>query len=393
MENHRQPVLPLFSPEKFYDPEIKRKKSTQKVSLSDLREEQRIIVGIGDVFGKLYRDLSFDTLLQSTKKSKQWNSILKTCVLARLAHPSSKRETASFLEQDYGIKVPLEKIYRMMDHVSSCEDEIKQRVSTSTLGLLGGKLNILFFDVTTLYFESTEQDELKSFVFSKDCKFKEVQVVLSLITTEHGLPVGYEVFPGKTFEGNTLIETLLRVKSLYKAEDITLVADRGMLSEKNLLLLEDQNIQYIVGAKLKSMGQETRENILEESGYKADVVSGELHWLKEIEYKKRRLIFSYSCRRAHKDFNDRKRLVERLMKKSTDGQLKVKDLIPNYGTKKYLKVEGGRASIHEKKIWEDSQWDGLHGIISNSGKTKKELIEKYRGLWQIEESFRINSAP
>ena len=392
MKNNRQPVLPLFSPEEFYDPEIKKKTSLKdKVSISNLREEQRIVIGIGEVFGKLYTDLSLDTVITKSRRDKQWNALLKTCVLARLANPSSKRETASFLEQDYGIKIPLEKIYRMMNHVAACEDEIKQRITSSTLDLFGGKLNVLFFDVTTLYFESIHQDELRDFGFSKDCKFKEVQVVLSLITTEYGVPISYEIFQGNTFEGNTLIETLKGVKSKYKVADITLVADRGMFSEKNLSLLEEENIQYIVGAKLRTMDKKTKEAILEENSYKANMVSEELHWMKEIEYKKRRLILGYSRQRAHKDFKDRQRLIDRLIKKSTDGKIKIKDIIPNYGTKKYLKVDGGNAAINEEKISIDAQWDGLHGIITNTrNKTCSELMERYRGLWQIEESFRIN---
>ena len=107
MKNNRRPVLPIFAPEQFYDPQLRKKQPvTDQVCLSHLREEQRVIVGIGEVFGKLYEDLRFNTLLTDTYKDKSWNSILKTCVLARVANPCSKRETASFLEQDYGIKIP-----------------------------------------------------------------------------------------------------------------------------------------------------------------------------------------------------------------------------------------------------------------------------------------------
>ena len=116
------------------------------------------------------------------------------------------------------------------------------------MNLFENKLNILFFDVTTLYFESTKQDELRDFGFSKDCKFKEVQVVLSLITTDYGMPISYELFPGNTFEGSTLIETIKQVKITYNVDNITMVADRGMFSEKNLQVLEEENIQYVVGA-------------------------------------------------------------------------------------------------------------------------------------------------
>ena len=392
MKNNRQPVLPIFSPEDIYNPERRKKKSTEdKVFISKLREDQRLIVGLGEVFGKLYSDLGFDSIIKKTRKDKQWNSILKTCVISRLANPSSKRETASFLEQDYGIKVPLEKIYRMMDHLDGFEDEIKHKVSSSSIDLLGQHVNIVFFDVTTLYFESIKSDDLREFGFSKDCKFKEVQVVLALITTEHGLPIGYELFPGNTFEGHTLIETVSKVRSKFNALDITLVADRGLLSEQNLSALEKQGIQYIIGAKLRKMDKKTQESILEAHAYKASCVANELHWLKEVDHKGRRLVVSYSKKRAAKDAKDRQRFIDRLMKRAKDGKIKIKDLIPNYGTKKYLQVDGGKATINEQKMVKDALWDGIHGIISNvKNKPHCELVEKYRGLWQVEEAFRVN---
>ena len=259
MKNSRAPILPLFSPEKFYDPELKRKRPSEKqVNLLGLREEQRIIMGIGDVFGKLYRDLSFDSVIKGTRRNQQWNALLKMCVLARMANPSSKRETASFLEQDYGIKAPLEKIYRLMDHISDCEDEIKQRIASSTLSLFENKLNVLFFDVTTLYFESTKQDELRNFGFSKDCKFKDVQVVLSLITTDYGMPIGYELFPGNTFEGNTLIETLKQVKVKYSVDNVTIGSGSGDVFRKKPSGTRRRGHTVCCWSKVEKYGQENK---------------------------------------------------------------------------------------------------------------------------------------
>ena len=139
------------------------------------------------------------------------------------------------------------------------------------------------------------------------------------------------------------------------------------------------------------MDKKTKGKILEESGVRPCIVSNELHWSKEIEYKGRRLVISYSSKRAQKDMKDRSRLIERLLKKAKDGKIKVKDLIPNYGTKKYIKVTNNNAGIDLDKIDKDAEWDGIHGIISNNqNKDCVELMESYRGLWQIEESFRVN---
>jgi transposase len=390
METDKQPCLPFLDPLKVLKGNRQKKESSDTVKIKNLREEQRIIDGIGDVFGKLYDDLKLDKLIFGTHKDEQWNDILESCVLARIANPVSKRRSASLLEEDYGIKIPLERIYRMMDHVADRESDIKQRIAQTTLSLFQEQVDVLFFDVTTLYFESIDTDELRAFGFSKDCKFKEVQVVLALVTTTKGLPITYKLFPGNTYEGGTLVEMVKDLQTQYAIKNILLVADRAMFSEENLSFMESLGIQYIVAAKLKTLSKSFKSDILH-ADYKEEVIGDELHWLKEFEHKSRRLVVGYSAKRAGKDAADRQRLVDRLMKKVKGDKIKVKDLIPNYGSKKYISVENGSASINQEKIKADAEWDGLHGVITNAtDKTSSELLSRYRELWQIEEAFRIS---
>lgn len=390
MEEEKQPTLPFFDPMNVLKAGRQKKESGDTVKVGNLREEQRIIDGIGDVFGKLYKDLKLDKLIGGTHKDAQWNDILESCVLARIANPVSKRRTASLLDEDYGIKIPLEKIYRVMDHVADREADIKQHIAQTTLSLFKEHVDVLFFDVTTLYFESIETDELRDFGFSKDCKFKEVQVVLALVTTTKGLPITYRLFPGNTYEGGTLVGMVQDLQTQYTIDNILLVADRAMFNEENLSQMESLGIQYIVAAKLKALPRNLKTDIFQ-AEYKADVIGDELHWLKEFEHKSRRLVVGYSSKRAKKDAADRQRLVDRLMKKVKGNKIHVKDLIPNYGSKKYITVENSSATINQEKIEADAQWDGLHGVITNvADKTPGELLSRYRELWQIEEAFRIN---
>ena len=390
METEKQPCLPFLDPIKLLKDNPQKKESSDTVKIKNLREEQRIIDGIGDVFGKLYKDLKLDKLIGGTHKDEQWNNILESCVLARIANPVSKRRSASLLEEDYGIKIPLEKIYRMMDHVADRESDIKQRIAQTTLSLFQEQVDVLFFDVTTLYFESIDTDELRAFGFSKDCKFKEVQVVLALVTTTKGLPITYKLFPGNTYESGTLVEMVKDLQTQYAIKNILLVADRAMFNEENLSFMESLGIQYIVAAKLKALPKSLKSDILH-ADYNEEVIGDELHGLKEFEHKSRRLVVGYSAKRAGKDAVDRQRLVDRLMKKVKGDKIKVKDLIPNYGSKKYISVENGSASINQEKIKADAQWDGFHGVITNAtDKTSSELLSRYRELWQIEEAFRIS---
>ncbi len=390
--NQRQPNLPLFDPQTIPEtPSDSKTDETRQINieLGDLREEQRIIDGIGDVFGKLYKDLGFNNILRKTRKNTQWNAILKSCVLARVANPVSKRRTASMLEQDYGVRIPLEKIYRMMDHVADQEEDIKKSVAYTTRSILEEEFDVLFFDVTTLYFESVQSDELREFGFSKDCKFKETQVVLALVTTKQGLPVTYELFPGNIYEGATLIQMVQKLKKTYNINNILLVADRPCLPKR--IYFSWISLEYLYRCrKIKTLPNKLKEEILESSELRAAVAGNELHWLKEFEHKNRRLIVSYTKNRALKDAKDRQRLIDRLMKKVKNGKIRIKDLIPNYGSKKFISIESGKAIVNEEKIEESARWDGLHGVITNSDKNPTDMLSRYRELWRIEEAFRIS---
>ena len=391
IKNEKQPVLPLFAPEDIYCSQKPKAPTDDTVAIKELREEQRIVTGIGEVFGKLYSDLGFDTLLRGTRKNAQWNTILKSCVLARLANPVSKRRTASLLEEDYAIKISLEKIYRMMDHVAEKEETIKKAVGQTTLSLFNQTVDVLFFDVTTLYFESVVKDELRDFGYSKDCKFKETQVTLALVTSTDGLPITYEVFPGNMYEGHTLLKMVKKLKEQYTLATILLVADRAMFTNANLDGMDEEGVNYIVASRLRSLSKDIKEDIISSSDYTAAVVENELHWVKEYANNNRRLIVSYSSERAKKDAADRQRLIDRVMKRVKNKKIKIKDLIPNYGTKKYLDITGGEAVINETKIEQDGKWDGLHGVITNvEEETAANILSRYKGLWQIEEAFRIS---
>jgi len=391
LENTRAPVLPIFDPYDFYTVRTAAREATteDKVNFLDTTKEQKINTGIVDVFGSQYDQMNFFEAIKNSRKDEQWNKILKSCVLSRIANPCSKRKTSKELRLDFDVDVPLEKIYRMMDQLSKNEKRIKNNILQQTKTLLDNQVDVMFFDVTTLYFESFEPDELRNFGFSKDCKFKETQIVLALITTTEGLPISYELFPGNMSEGKTLIEMIKALKGNYDLHQVFLVADRAMFTEANLSMMDEEGVQYVVACKLKSQKQELKEEILKKDWIGSINNEGTASF--EFEQHERRLIVEYSTKRAKKDAQDRQRLIERLLKKVKNGKIKVSALINNHGTKKYVKISSGNAEIDRDKIASDERWDGLHGVITNvKGKTSEELLGRYRGLWQIEAAFRMN---
>ena len=233
--------------------------------------------------------------------------------------------------------------------------------------------------------------------YSKDNKVKETQVVLALMTTIDGLPLGYELFPGNTYEGATLINAVDALSKRYDIIDTSVVADRAMFTKENMQALDDRGVNFIISAKLKTMKKEFIEEILcdveKALGDKDDKMPS---WVGEYEHEGRRLVIGYSSKRAAKDKSDRDRLLLRVRKKLKDGKVKVSDLVKNTGTKKYLKFcnkNKEMAILDEDKIKRAERWDGIYGIISSHDKQEMscdKIFDRYRGLWQIEDAFRVN---
>ena len=173
------------------------------VNLKSLREEHRIISGIHDIYGSLYDEIGFGALMKGCPAS---SGIMKDIVIGRLSRPCSKKATVELLETDFGIDIPLEKVYRMLDTLSK-KHRIKRLQEITwqhCKRLMDDEVSVMFYDCTTLYFESFTEDELRRFGYSKDHKFNQGQVLLALMVTTEGLPVGYEVFPGDTYEGKNI---------------------------------------------------------------------------------------------------------------------------------------------------------------------------------------------
>ena len=284
-----------------------------EVKLSDLVEEKRVNEGINDIAGKMFDDLGFDSILKSRKDT----DLLKHLVLARFITPQSKAKTCQWLQAHQDKKYDSDQVYLLMDKIFKHIPSIKKMVYLQTKNLLPEQqMDLLFFDVTTLYFESTEPDDLREKGFSKDHKHHQTQVVLALATNKDGLPIGYELFPGNTAEIKTLIRSIIKWRVDFKIEKICFVADRGLFSETILVLLEENKFEYIIGCPLRKMSQELKGQILDEKDYKAGAVSQDAIWTKNIELKNGRTIVSnFSKKRAIKDAHERQKLLDKLEKK------------------------------------------------------------------------------
>jgi len=388
----------LFSPEELARTNRKEKHASETdkdyhVNLKNLVEEQRVVSGIHDVYGSLFDQLSFDSILKNPARQVAAVRIFRDIVLARIANPLSKRASVDMLEEDFGITLDLDRVYQMMDELDETAiRKLNDLAYEHTVGLFTGKLDVVFFDCTTLYFETFEEDEFRKNGYSKDLKFNQPQVLLALMVTKEGLPIGYQAFEGSTYEGHTLIPALKELRQRYSVDKVVFVADAGMLNTDNIQEMQTENIDYIVGSRLRNLPQELQKQVLNLENYtQVKTVTDDVYKVGQFEYKGQRLIVSYSAKRARKDAADREKAIEKLQKKITK-QKNPKDYLSNYGNRKYLQIKGETAiQLNVEKIATESRWDGLHGAISNTKDLSgHEILSQYKHLWEVENAFRIS---
>jgi len=380
----------LFKPEeivKLGESKKQYKDSDYIVNVKNLVEEQRLISGIHDVYGKLFSNLGYHKVIARPSRNKMAVRIFTDIVLARIANPVSKMASIDRLEEDFGVTIDLDKAYRMMDKLDTAAlERLKKTTYQNSLNLLGSKIEVIFYDATTIYFESFSEDELKRNGFSKDHKHNQPQILLALMVTSDGLPVDYEIFSGDTYEGHTLIPALTKIRKRYHIDKIVFVADSAMLSQENIAELEEEGLEYIVGARLKKVKNKLKDKILDHNNYK-EITPG--YQIAHFSDGNREIVVSYSSKRALKDASDRKKAIAKL-KKKLEKSRSPKQHLSNSGYRKYLKIEG-RSTIllDEEKIASESLWDGLHGVVTNAKLSGEEILARYNDLWNVEAAFRV----
>lgn len=311
------------------------------------------------------------------------DDILKQLVIARLSQPMSKLATVDYLKSHFDEDVQLHKIYRYLDKLYNTQKDKVQQISIShTKKLLGGKVGLMFYDVTTLYFETDYEDGFRENGFSKDGKHNQPQLVLGLLVSRDGYPLSYSLFPGKQYEGYTMIPIVEDfVRRFDLGDDFVVVADSGLMSKTNIKLLESGGYRYIVGARIKSESEKIKKWIL--SREKED---GVFH---ETRKGNARLIIGYSARRAKKDSYNRDKGVTRLKKAFKSGKV-TKDNINKRGYNKFLEISDDiHVCIDDQKIQEDKRWDGLKGYLTNTALPAEEVYFQYSSLWIVERAYRI----
>jgi transposase len=345
--------------------------------VQNLSNRQVHTIGPELIFGVIFDQIGF----QSIK-----DELFRHIVIARLAYPTSKLKTVDYLYRYRGIKMDVSAVYRFLDKLNNKYKAKVQRLAYEyTKNTLRGNISVVFYDMTTLYFEAEEEDDLRKIGFSKDGKFQKPQIMLGMLVGEEGLPIGYDIFRGNTFEGHTLLPTLKKIRKQYGFTLPIVVADAALLSKDNLKNLSEAQYQFIIGTRIKNERDEIKKQILIKARVMKDGNS-----LVIRKKDKTRLVVTYSEKRAKKDQRNRERGLRKLREKVKTGKL-TKQHINNRGYNKFLTLKGEVAvEIDKNKIAEDKQWDGVKGYLTNTNLRAKNIVKNYGQLWQIEKAFRIS---
>jgi len=352
------------------------KEDTQADLLFDALSNASIkTLGPEITFGKIYDFIGFGQIKED---------MFRHLVVSRIAFPLSKLKTIDYLYRYQGVMLDIDAVYRFLDKLNSrLKDQVEHIAFAHTLRVLNGNISVVFYDMTTLYFEASDEDDLRKAGFSKDGKHQNPQIFIGLLVGLGGYAIGYDIYEGNTYEGHTLIPFIEKISKKFNLNKPVIVADAGLLSNENIKALEENQYEYIIGARLKNESEKIKTIIIG-SKFKDGTM---LSIAKSAET---RLVVNFSSTRASKDSYNRQRGLRRLEKQIRVGKL-TKSSINNKGYNKYLKMTGDVSiEIDYEKYARDDKWDGLKGYFTNTKLTDSEVLENYKNLWHIEKAFRMS---
>lgn len=331
---------------------------------------------IGVYYSFLYELIS--KLLRIIGLERIRNQLLLDFVLLRIIEPASKLRSIELLDEYFGIK------HRRQNYYQSASEWLRLKSKVESIVLRFARVHynfdfeLLFYDVTTLYFESFSEDELRKKGFSKDNKSQQPQILVALMVSKEGFPITYEVFAGNTFEGHTIIPVVKKFINKNKVKNLTVIADAAMISSDNILELKANRINYIVGARLGNLSND----IIDKIDKKMPRKDGKTIRVKtDNGY----LICSYSLARYQKSNYEMEKQIEKA-KLIIDNPSKNKKL-------KFLKSCEKKLELNEKLIDKTKILLGIKGYYTNLDKTEVDdhtIIERYNELYRIEQAFRMS---
>jgi len=361
-----------------------------------IHEISRYNYGFPLAIKKLLQIYSLDTFFKAVSRRKDLNYNLSQSVnlliSERLNDPVSKLSNYHNQYDYLGLeKMELQHIYRTLDHLNENQEQVKKLIFSKGRNLFNQQLDIVFYDVTTFYFDSDKEDGFREKGFGKDGKIGKTIIAFGLLIDQNKQPVGYEVYRGKQYEGHTFADAVTRLKKKYHIGKVICVADTGMMNKDNRELTQGAEYEYIFGERLKNLAQGIQNEILDLSKYQElkidDIDSDKPVVLRYYitTHQGRKLITTYSSKRAEKDKKERETKIEKAKL-----FLEHPDQLGKKAKAFYLKKEGDSTyTLDIEKIQHSQRFDGFMCIATNNKDLPTEkILDAYKQLYKIEQSFR-----
>ena len=359
------------------------------------------ILGPLIIIDALFKQLGLYELLADLKKKHSkvqfdFVKIIFTLVVSRFVEPCSKLKVFShwqkqfypyFLEKE----LHLQDIYRSLDILAKHKEDIEKTLyhKGKTQMNLFNQCDVVLYDLTTLRFESTREDldNLRRFGYSKEKRSDFTQVVFGLLVDAEGMPLGFDVYPGNTYEGKTMSEVISKLSKKFNVRRFILVGDRGLFSKEDLELFQDKGHEFIVGLKLGLLKARSSEiyNLKNFAWLNEDVA------IYETSYKGYRCIISWSRKRSERDKKLRGDILSKLEAKLSKKTINPKDFISNSNYKQYIIYPTSKSPpmLNKEAIIESEKTDGFFGMMTNTRDLRsRDIILNYKQLWKIEGAFR-----
>ena len=354
---------------------------------SDWVKEYGSIIIFRRVWERLGIDIHIKKYLSKRKIGFDAEALIYTMVLNRLMEPKSELAIHDWSKSLYGIKPPkdLNRWYRALDFIIKHKEVIEKDLFESQKDLFNSEVDIILMDTTSLvYFgDGDKAESILNYGYSKEKRFDLKQVIVGILMTKEGLPIGHEVYPGNTNDIKAFKEMTRAVKTRFKIRRVIIVCDRGMVSEDNIQTLKLDGYEYVVGMRMRQLKEEDAKKILSIKDM-ASVTEGLKG--KEVHFKDRRLIVCFNEEESLKDKKKREEIIARLIVKlKTQG---LKSLLIHKEYSKYLRIKADKPSLDEERVKSEELFDGKFVLETNTNLNWKEAILVYKDLWRVEAGFR-----
>ena len=385
-------------------------------NLLEPNTEQTVDMNYGHFFlDSIYRTLGITDFIGNYKFETNFkydlDEILRLLTFSRILNPMSKKATVENQDMYFEkFNVDLKSVYKSLSNLSEMKTDLQNHLNKKVSETYGRDASLVFYDVTNYYFETEIEDDLKKKGPSKEKRSTPI-VQMGLLIDSKGLPIAYDLFPGNTHDSSTLIPFIKNMRKQYNFGKIILTADKGLNSGKNLAYLKSKNDGYIVSQRIRGMSKVFVNEVLSDEGYACNE-RGTFKiksFFRERETKdennekiilKEKVVCFWS-----KDYDDREKHKREKLEERINAYLESPSKFKSsnsYGIKKYLKLQnidkktGEIKNIEpfvkfdEEKYQRDLSLDGYYTIVTSELELSNEdIIKKYRGLWKIEESFRV----